>query len=134
MDFERDSRRSREPNLTPLVDIVLLLVIFFMLSTSFVVSESMELSLPSGAATPSNLPDILRIRVTPTGEVVVNDDTMDRTRLNQLLVTQLAAKPETKIAIFTTPGVSVQQLVSILDEVYLTGGTNVQVDKIEYAR
>lgn len=133
MEFERDSRRSREPNLTALVDIVLLLVIFFMLSTSFVVSESMELSLPNGAATPANLPDILRIRIAPSGDVVVNEQQMDRTGLNGLLVTQLAAKPDTKIAIFTTPGVTVQQLVSILDEVYLTGGTNVQVDKIEYA-
>lgn len=133
MDFERDSRRTREPNLTPLVDIILMLVIFFMLSTSFVVSESMELSLPSGAAQPANLPDVLRIRITPTGDVVVNEQQMNRDGLNQLLVTQLAAKPESKIAIFTTPGVSVQQLVSILDEVYLTGGSNVQVDKIEYA-
>lgn len=133
MEFERDSRRARELNLTPLVDIILMLVIFFMLSTSFIVSESMELSLPSGNVQPANLPDILRIRITPSGNVVVNEQEMARDGLNQLLVSQLAVKPETKIALFTTPGVSVQQLVSILDEVYLTGGTNVQVDKIEYA-
>ncbi len=133
MEFQRDTRRTRELNLTPLVDIILMLVIFFMLSTSFVVSESMELSLPEAKAAPVNLPDILRIRINPAGTVVVNDQEMDRTGLNGLLVTQLANKPNSKIAIFTTPGVSVQQLVSILDEVYLTGGTNVQVDKIEYA-
>lgn len=133
MDFERDSRRTREPNLTALVDIILMLVIFFMLSTSFVVSESMELSLPSGQAAPSTVPDILRIQVMPSGDVVADQRTMTRDDLNQLLVTRLAANPQTKIAIFTTPGASVQQLVSILDEVYLTGGTNVQVDKVEYA-
>lgn len=133
MDFERDRRSTREPNLTPLVDIILMLVIFFMLSTSFVVSESMELSLPSGKATASALPDILRIRIEASGTVVVNEQPMERPGLSRLLVEQLGARPDTKIAIFTTPGVSVQQLVSILDEVYLTGGTDVQVDKIEYA-
>ena len=135
MEFERDARRSREPNLTPLVDIILMLVIFFMLGTSFVISESMELSLPSGKSEASSAPlaDIMRIRIEPSGQVMVNLRTMDRTGLNQLLVTQLANKPDTKIAIFTTPGVTVQQLITILDEVYLTGGTNVQVDKIEYA-
>ena len=134
MDFERAGRRSKEPNLTPLVDIILMLVIFFMLTTSFVISESMELSLPSGSSAPAApVADIMRIRIEPSGNVVVNEQLMDRTGLNQLLVTQLANKPDSKIAIFTTPGVNVQQLVSILDEVYLTGGTNVQVDKIEYA-
>jgi biopolymer transport protein ExbD len=132
MEFERDSRRTRELNLTPLVDIILMLVIFFMLSTSFIVSESMELSLPGGQAS-APLPDVVRIQIMPSGDVLVNQQTLSRTGLNQLLVTQLANNPQSKIAIYTTPGVSVQQLVSILDEVYLTGGTNVQVDKIEYA-
>lgn len=133
MDFERDSRRAREVNLTPLVDIILMLVIFFMLSTSFVESESMELSLPNGKAAPVNLPDALRVQVSPDGNVITNGQQMTREELNAMLVGVLAQKPDTKIAIFTVPGVSVQQLVSILDEVYLTGGTNVQVDKIEYA-
>ena len=133
MEFERTARTTRELNLTPLVDIILMLVIFFMLSTSFVVSESMELSLPDGKAAPVALPDILRIQIAPDGTVLVNQQPMAKDALNQLLVNQLGSQPDTKIAIFTTPGVSVQQLVSILDEVYLTGGRNVQVDKIEYA-
>lgn len=132
MDFERAGRRTREPNLTPLVDIILMLVIFFMLSTSFVVSESMELSLPEGSAAAQALPDALRIEIQQSGDVTINGQPYPRDKLNPLLVNQIAAKPETKIAIFTTPGVNVQQLVSILDEVYLTGGTNVQVDKITY--
>ena len=48
-----------------------------------------------------------------------------------LLAQVLARDVDGKIAIFTTPGVSVQQLVSVMDTVYLTGGRNVQVDKIE---
>ncbi len=131
MDFERRSRRQREPNLTALVDIILMLVIFFMLSTSFIISESMELSLPGGKASASVV-DALRIQIAPEGTLVVDQRPMQRTELGQVLVERLGNNPDIKIAIFTTPGVSVQQLVSILDEVYLSGGRNVQVDKIEY--
>src|SRR5215469_15510373 len=99
MDFERDSRRARELNLTPLVDIILMLVIFFMLSTSFVVSESMGLSLPEGKSTPSTGADVMRIRIDPTGDVILGEETMNRDRLNQILVTTLANNPQTKIAI-----------------------------------
>ncbi len=130
MDFERRSRKSTEPNLTPLVDIILMLVIFFMLGTSFIVSESMELSLPSGKAAPTNSSEVMRVQVLQNGEVAVEQTLLPRATFNQLLVERIGENPHMKIAIFTTPGASVQQLVSILDEVYLSGGTNVQVDKI----
>lgn len=131
MDIRRETRRARELNLTPLVDIILMLVIFFMISTSFVASESMELSLPSGKAEGGGA-DITRILVLPDGDVLVNEKPMSGGALNSYLANLLAEDADAKIAIFTQPGVSVQQLVSVMDMVYLTGGRNVQVDKIEH--
>ena len=131
MDFIRESRRVRELNLTPLVDIILMLVIFFMLSTSFVVSESMELTLPSGKAKGHVSGDVMRLLITPQGQVQINNAMLNLDAVSGALADRLGKNPDTKIAIFTTPGVSVQQLVAVLDEVYLTGGRNVQVDKID---
>ena len=132
MEIPRESRRTREINLIPLVDIILMLVIFFMISTSFVASESMELSLPSGekAAAAAN-PNVTRILIEPGGALLVNQVRMDDNGLNAHLAQVLAADGDRPIAIFTTPGVSVQQLVSVMDTVYLTGGRNVQVDKLD---
>jgi biopolymer transport protein ExbD len=72
----------------------------------------------------------MRVQVLQNGEVAVEQTLLPRATFNQLLVERIGENPHMKIAIFTTPGASVQQLVSILDEVYLSGGTNVQVDKI----
>lgn len=132
MEIPRESRRTREINLIPLVDIILMLVIFFMISTSFVASESMELSLPEGKAdlaTPNKRATQILIR--PDGTVQVGEKRMDNDGLNALLAQILARNVDEPIAIYTTPGVSVQQLVSVMDTVYLTGGRNVQVDKLE---
>lgn len=131
MEIPRESRRAREINLIPLVDIILMLVIFFMISTSFVASESMELSLPSGKADSATVGKVTRILIQPDGMVMVDNRTMNTDGLNTLLAQVLARDVDEKIAIFTTPGVSVQQLVNVMDTVYLTGGRNVQVDKIE---
>lgn len=132
MEIPRESRRAREINLIPLVDIILMLVIFFMISTSFVVSESMELSLPEGKAdNTTTTGKATRILIQPDGMIMVENRRMDTDGLNTLLAQILARDVDEKIAIFTTPGVSVQQLVSVMDTVYLTGGRNVQVDKIE---
>lgn len=129
MHIERQPRKALHMNLTSLVDIIFMLVIFFMMTTSFTASESMELSLPSKGAGIVNSKDIMNIRIMSTGHVTINNQYVDAPTLNDELVETIARDPDTKIAIISTPGVSVQQLVSLMDLVYLSGGRNVQVDK-----
>ena len=131
MDFERKRRRMHEINLTPLIDIVFHLMIFVMLTTTFVVSESMELSLPSGhSGASAGEAKVMRIQIAADNSLLVDNQAMTSEALNTALATRLGAEPDYKIAIFTTAGVTVQQLVKVMDMVYLTGGRNVQVDKV----
>ena len=50
-----------------------------------------------------------------TGHVTVNGVYVSTEGLNDALVMTLGNNPDARIAIFTTPGVSVQQLVSVMD-------------------
>ena len=132
-DFERKRRPVQEINLTALIDIVFHLLIFVMFTTTFVVSESMELSLPSGKTKQgaASATQIMRIQIAANGGLQVDAAAMNNDGLSAELARRLGDDPDTKIAIFTTAGVTVQQLVSVMDIVYLTGGRNVQVDKVE---
>lgn len=47
MQFEGRRRSSGVPNLTPLIDMVFLLLVFFMLTSHFVREESLPVDLPS---------------------------------------------------------------------------------------
>lgn len=131
MEFERRERFARHIDLTALVDIVFHLMVFFMLTTSFVVSESMELSLPSSShsATVSNLPQLTRIVVGQGGSITVGGAPVSADDLQSMLITTLGNNPDARIIILSTPGVLVQELVAVLDMVYFAGGRNVQVDK-----
>ncbi len=67
-------RTQPEVNLTSLIDVVLLLLIFFMVSTSFVKQSQITISLPE-AESPSiveETPDQIDIMITETGTVLVN--------------------------------------------------------------
>jgi len=70
------SRAKDEPeiNVISLVDVLLVLVLFFMVSTSFMRETEISLHLPeaSAAAEPSTASDILEIAITQTGSYVVN--------------------------------------------------------------
>lgn len=131
MEFERSRKRVAEINLTALIDIVFHLMVFVMLTTSFVVAESMELSLPGARAKPAADSKALQIQINSDGTAMLGDRVLRLNELNVPLGRSLGTAPETPVAIFTTPGVSVQQLVAVMDVVYLVGGRNVQVNKVE---
>jgi len=67
-------RTQPEVNLTSLIDVVLLLLIFFMVSTSFVKQSQITISLPE-ADSPSiveEVPQQIDIMITETGTFLVN--------------------------------------------------------------
>jgi biopolymer transport protein ExbD len=68
------SRPQPEVNLTSLIDVVLLLLIFFMVSTSFVKPSQIEIRLPETdrAELVEAAPERIDIMITETGTVFVN--------------------------------------------------------------
>lgn len=67
-------RTQPEVNLTSLIDVVLLLLIFFMVSTSFVKQSQIAISLPEAesAAVVDEVPEQIDIMITETGSYLIN--------------------------------------------------------------
>jgi biopolymer transport protein ExbD len=70
------SRSKEEPelNLTSLIDVVLLLLVFFMVSTSFVREAEINIRLPEASAEPVEPTDatVLEIGITQSGNFLLN--------------------------------------------------------------
>jgi biopolymer transport protein ExbD len=134
MNITRTRKRSREPDLTPLIDIVFQLVIFFMLTTSFIATEAIVLSLSSDA--PSTLSadtKTMRIQVMASGHVTIDDLAVNHNEMEDAIILNIVKHPDMQIRLISTPGVSVQQLITVMDMVYLNGGRHIEVDRLEYA-
>lgn len=128
MEIARSSRREHTVNLTPLIDVVFLLIVFFMLSTTFVVSESMELSLPSKGADASTSSDVWVLRVDADGNVNHGGDQWSISQFDRKLRQKLRDDVDQKILVLSEEGVSVQELINVLDIIYINGGKQVQMD------
>jgi biopolymer transport protein ExbD len=74
MKLQRRSREEPEVNLTSLIDVVLLLLVFFMVSTSFVREAEINIRLPEASAQAEPDPDaeVLEIAISQTGAFIVN--------------------------------------------------------------
>ena len=74
MNFGRGrSREEPEINLIPMIDVLLVIIIFLMLTTTYSRFAGLEINLPTADATASNEKLVeVNVAVTATGEVVIN--------------------------------------------------------------
>ncbi|MFQ6672063.1 MAG: ExbD/TolR family protein [Candidatus Tectimicrobiota bacterium] len=73
MEFARRRRVGASLNITPLIDVVLLLLIFFMISTTFVVQPGIPIQLPKAVSAAGQLQREWVVAVTARGELYLNE-------------------------------------------------------------
>ena len=88
MAFLRKKPEDPKVELTPMVDVVFLLLIFFMISTTFIETSGISIKLPqSSAKTLVQKPEEIKIYLSRGGEVVFKDKRMSVEQLAALLLT-----------------------------------------------
>ncbi len=91
MKFRRRSRNKVTVELTPLIDVVFLLLIFFMVSTTFIRETELKIDLPEATGDIQEVDnDIVEITISASGEYAVNN----RLLINSSLKTLMAAMKE----------------------------------------
>ncbi|MEM5537621.1 biopolymer transporter ExbD [Neptuniibacter pectenicola] len=85
MKFPRQKREEVNVNLTPLIDVVFLLLIFFMVSTTFTKETHLEVDLPQASGDKSvSEEQILEILITDEGNYSVNGKPLVNTQAETL--------------------------------------------------
>jgi biopolymer transport protein ExbD len=73
MKFQRQSREEPEINLIPMIDVLLVIIIFLMLTTSYSRFSGLEINLPTAdVSKPAETPNEIDVAVTASGQVLVN--------------------------------------------------------------
>jgi len=128
-------RRSEEPeiNVVSLIDVVLLLVVFFMLSSNFTAEGRLQIKLPQATATPTqrNNDDSLVVTVSATGSYLVNgrelvNSSPDTLRAAIVKLTASGTRP-TAVTIRADGRASHQSVVTAMDILGRLGFTQMNV-------
>lgn len=118
MPLRTDSLDEPELNLTPMIDIVFLLIIFFMVGTRFSeIEQQYDIELPSaGAVAPmSSRPDALVLNVARTGEVTMNGDLIAMTEVLERLKKAKEGYSEQAVLIRGDGEGTYQSIVDVMD-------------------
>ncbi|MEP2618790.1 MAG: biopolymer transporter ExbD [Marinomonas sp.] len=87
MKFRRQKIDDVQINLTPLIDVVFLLLIFFMVSTTFNQSTELTIDLPTATsnAPSSDVSQNVELVITADGQYVINGQTLINERVSTLV-------------------------------------------------
>ncbi|HOO71202.1 MAG TPA: biopolymer transporter ExbD [Spirochaetota bacterium] len=110
-------------NITPLVDIMLVLVIILMVTAEFTKYRTVPIALPKvNAAAVKKEPQKVALTVQMNGDVIWNDRKIDDIqKLPAMLKTAKKLQPEVAVILRAEGEIQYQKLLDILDEVKMAG-------------
>lgn len=127
MEFRRKRRRSLIINVTSLIDVLFLLLIFFMVSTTFLNTPAIKLELPKAQNAEEVRQEPLVIYVNSDGLLYLNDDPIERALLGAALENRLRGDADKAVILKADSRVSHGTVVDIMDVVKGAGARRLVV-------
>lgn len=135
MNLQQTRKEEPEVNLTSLIDVVLLLLIFFMVSTSFVNEAEIQIRLPEASLEPvQGETESLEIAVTAEGRYLVNQRPLVNARAETLraaLQKVAGDNPGQDITIRADAEASHQAVVTAMDVAGKLGFININIATVQ---
>jgi biopolymer transport protein ExbD len=121
--FEDDDagRMITDINVTPLVDITLVLLIIFMVTTSYIVNPSIKVDLPKAVSGSDQVRTTLALTLTKDGQLYLNGEPSSEDRVAKQIATELPRNPDLQAIIAADKVVPHGAVVHIIDFVKRAG-------------
>jgi|TARA_B110000495_G_scaffold158564_1_gene142483 biopolymer transport protein ExbD len=125
--FKKKSDES-EINITPMLDIVFIMLIFFIVTTSFVKEISIDVNRPTKSPIKEQKKsDVISVRISAEGEVFVQDRLINLDAVRANIESNLALKPQASVVVVSDRDADAGFLVKVIDQSRLAGASNVSL-------
>ncbi|MFA5627863.1 MAG: biopolymer transporter ExbD [Thiohalomonadaceae bacterium] len=131
MQFEGRRRANRILDLTPLIDVVFLLLIFFMLTSHFVREENIKVDLPVAQSSEVDNNEYVQVTLDARGQILMHDHFVDISELDVRLQEELAQHKEKVVRIRGDKAATLGLAVGILDAARKAGAEGVDIVTVE---
>ncbi|MFV0478380.1 MAG: ExbD/TolR family protein [Parahaliea sp.] len=110
-----------ELDMTPMLDIVFIMLIFFIVTTSFVKESGIAVNSPEAKTTSQQDKANIFIAITANGEIWVDHRPVDPRSVRAIIARLHADNPEGSVIIQSDEDASTRILVDVMDQVRLAG-------------
>jgi biopolymer transport protein ExbD len=123
---------SREPitgiNVTPLVDVMLVLLIIFMATSSYITNPAIEVELPEAASGQETVETTIALILAKDGRLFLNGEEATEERLAEHCRSSSRENPEIQAIIAADGGTPHRRVVHLIDVVKLIGVKSFAID------
>ena len=110
----KDDEEAGEIDLTPMLDVVFILLIFFIVTSVFVTEAGIEVTRPEASTSESKKGDLMLIAVGPNGDIWIDGDQVDPRFIRSRFELRLADAPNSAVIIQADASADNEQVMLIL--------------------
>src|SRR5579871_2065348 len=92
--IQDDNEPISQINVTPLVDITLVLLIIFMVTTPMIMKPSINVNLPKAGSSDQTAPAEFNVTITKEGQIYANGDKVSEEKLKTRALDSLVKRPD----------------------------------------
>jgi len=120
-------------NLTPLIDMVFILLIFFAVNSTFVKITGVDVEQPVAKTSTLQPASVVLIAVTETGDIWVDKKKVDPRRLRGVVERMLLESPDASVVVLSDAASRTGLVVDVIDQARLAGASRVALAAAEPA-
>ena len=116
---------SEEPNVAPLIDIVFILLIFFVVTTTFARDLGVDVERPSASTATDQPANVVRVAVGRGGELAVDGRPTSAWRLSAEVQDRIANHTQKSVLVVADRSINAERIVEVMDACRLAGARQV---------
>lgn len=115
-------------NVTPMVDVVLVLLVIMMVSATYIVAQSLKVELPKSSTSDESVPSIAVLSLRKDQKVYFNDEVVDEAALKQKLASAVGANPDINLVISADKEAKHGDVVHVIDLAKVAGASKFAIN------
>ena len=127
MKFLPKKHEVEDLNISPLIDMVFILLIFFAVSTTFVKDLDVTLDRPSAASSSSVPSDTVRVYIDRSGTIYVGEKPVNPWMVQSFVRDQLSVSTSGSVLVIADRLTTTELLIDVVDQARLAGASEVGV-------
>ena len=117
-----------EINITPMLDIVFIMLIFFIVTTSFVKEISIDVNRPTKSPIKEQKKsDVISVRILDSGQILIQERLISLDAVRANIESSLALKPQASVVVVSDRDADAGLLVRVIDQSRLAGASSVSL-------
>ncbi len=125
---QRRADGEAQINITPMLDIVFIMLIFFIVTTSFVTEFGVDVNRPSNAPVQEQeRSEIIAVRIDENGQIFVQERPVDIRAVRANIENGLALQPDAAVVVIADRFSASGLLVRVVDQARVAGASKVSL-------